>query len=329
MDVTVREGRSGLRDLSPEWTALAADDPAATVFHLPEFALVWADAFADDRSIRTIELRRGSALAGVVAMRLDDGGLRFLADPGLADYLGPVSRWEDRDLVAAAIIEAAVGLAGWDSFELGGLAADSGWAEALARAGKAAGMQVEERQLDACPRVHLGGPYAHYLESIPGKLRHEIRRKARRLEREVGGFSVRVAGGTALEDDLERFYSMHRSSDGPKGKFLHEGMASFFTGLARSFRERGWLRLAFLEAEGRPLAGLFGFVHGGTWSVYNSAFDHAFRAVSPGMVLVAEAIHLAAEEGCDTFDFLRGTEEYKYRFGAADLPLLELTLRRP
>jgi CelD/BcsL family acetyltransferase involved in cellulose biosynthesis len=80
---------------------------------------------------------------------------------------------------------------------------------------------------------------------------------------------------------------------------------------------------------GEPWAGAISYSALGVWGVYNSAFDHARREPAPGMVLMGETIRLAAEEGCHTFDFLRGAEPYKYRFGASDVPLAALTLRKP
>ena len=46
------------------------------------------------------------------------------------------------------------------------------------------------------------------------------------------------------------------------------------------------------------------------------------------MVLTAAAIERAIDLGRAEFDFLRGNEEYKYRFGAVDRPIYHLTLRR-
>ena len=54
----------------------------------------------------------------------------------------------------------------------------------------------------------------------------------------------------------------------------------------------------------------------------------AFSALSPGVVLTAAAIERAIALGRSEFDFLRGNEEYKYRFGAVDRPIYHLTLRR-
>lgn len=179
-----------------------------------------------------------------------------------------------------------------------------------------------------CPRIAIAGSYEDYLTALPGKLRHEIRRKARRLERDLGPFELRTSTSETLESDLEAFYGMHRSSQGPKGKFLHPGMASYFSALARAASAAGWLRLVWLERGGTPVAAMLGFARAGVWSAYNSAYEHSLSAVAPGMVLAAEAVRLATEEGCATFDLLRGSEEYKYRLGAVDIAVVRMDLRR-
>lgn len=209
------------------------------------------------------------------------------------------------------------------------LASDTGWPEAFTRAAKAAGYAVtEERGTDACPRVQIPGSYDAYLQSLPGKLRHEIQRKARRLTRDAGPYEIRLSTEHTLDDDLESFFAMHRSSDGPKGRFMHEGMATFFGSFAWMLFSQGWLRVALLEIDGEPWAGCYGYSYRGVWGVWNSAYDHRRRELAPGMVLMGECMRLAAEEGCTSFDFLRGTEPYKYRFGASDVPLVRLTAER-
>ncbi|MCI0632977.1 MAG: GNAT family N-acetyltransferase, partial [Actinobacteria bacterium] len=252
----------------------------------------------------------------------------FAGDHDTTDYRGPVGAPEDRDEIAAAVL-AAVADDAWTSFDMDGLAADSGWVDALTAAAKDAGHSVSETADEACPRVAI--PHAsfdEYLASIPGKLRHEILRKARRLERDGGPFQVRLATEATLDDDLEKFFALHRSSDGPKGRFMHEGMATFFGSFAWMLFSQGWLRLALLEIADVTWAGVYAFRYGDSWDVWNSAFDHAKRELSPGMVLMGECIRLAAEEGCTVVDFLRGTEPYKYRFGAVDVPLVRLLVER-
>ncbi len=328
MRSVVHDDPSAFSALVGPWRELLGKDPAASVFHTPQYLAVWWSEFGSGADLRVIEVLDAETLRGIVAaMRRADGVFGFAGDRDSTDYRGPVSTPEDRDAVAGAVLDAVAG-DDWRVFEMEGLAADSGWPEAFSRAAGERGFSVSQSETDACPRVVIPGSWDAYMASLPGKLRHEINRKARRLERDAGPYTVRMATEETLDDDLDAFFEMHRSSDGPKGRFMHEGMATFFGSFAWMLFSQGWLRLATLEVEGEPWAGVYGFRSGSDWDVWNSAYDHRRRELSPGMVLMGECIRLAAEEGCTIFDFLRGAEPYKYRFGAVDMPLIRLEVGR-
>jgi hypothetical protein len=216
MDVSVRRDDAALSDLSSEWMTLWAADPTATVFHTPQYArAAWETELGADRAFAQITMRRDDELAGLVNVTIDpDETLRFLGNAAVTDYLGPISRAADRDAVAGTFVRAVSEL-DWARAELLGLATDSGWPEAIARAAKSAGFSVTEERHDVCPRIDISGGFDAYLASLNGKLRHEIRRKERRLEREAGEYTIRLSDTGTLEADLRRFYEMHRSSSGP------------------------------------------------------------------------------------------------------------------
>jgi CelD/BcsL family acetyltransferase involved in cellulose biosynthesis len=74
-----------------------------------------------------------------------------------------------------------------------------------------------------------------------------------------------------------------------------------------------------VAAKGDEVVGvLLGFWSKGWFGAYQSGWDPAYAPHSIGSVLVANAVRNAAEHGAHTFDFLRGAESYKYRFGAFD-----------
>jgi len=75
-------------------------------------------------------------------------------------------------------------------------------------------------------------------------------------------------------------------------------------------------------------AGTIGFAFGGTFFLYNSAFDREMQQLGPGMVLVGEDIRLAIEDGCRAFDLLKGDYAYKYRFGAKAREVRRLLVTR-
>jgi CelD/BcsL family acetyltransferase involved in cellulose biosynthesis len=179
------------------------------------------------------------------------------------------------------------------------------------------------------PFLPLPGSYDEYLERLPSKLRHEIKRKARRLEAEVGPWHICLGTPETLEAFLDRFVDLHRTSEGPKGVFMQPGMEIFFRRLGEAFLPRGIFSLTFIEtAEHLKLAGSIGFRFEGTTSLYNSAFDRAYQPVSPGMVLVAEDIRIAIEAGSSAFDMLKGDYAYKYRFGAVPRAIKRLVVTR-
>jgi CelD/BcsL family acetyltransferase involved in cellulose biosynthesis len=205
----------------------------------------------------------------------------------------------------------------WDRADLWGLADDRGWYELLTDAAASADLSVEEApdHDGVAPFLALPGSWDAYLEGLGAKLRHEIKRKARKLEAEAGPYRIVTADPSTLIPMLDRFVELHRMSEGPKGVFLVPGMEIFFRRLGEAFAD-GTFRLTMIEVGGHLAAGTIGFVDDGTSFLYNSAFDRSWGALAPGMVLVGEDIRLAIDAGCTGFDLLKGDYAYKYRFGA-------------
>jgi CelD/BcsL family acetyltransferase involved in cellulose biosynthesis len=322
-----------------EWELLLDEDPAATLFQGPRFLGVWHQVLGQRTTPRIHTVRDGDGrLLGVIPEgHVREGSptgpvevRRFLGGTEVTDYLGPVSRPEDRADVADAYVRHLAEDRDWDDAVLGGLAVDSGWGDAFVRAAGEHGLTVFERDTeDVCPRVDLTGGYDAYLGRLKGKLRQEMARKARKLARDAGELEVIAVPAEQVEDELEAFLELARDSEPEKaGFFTREVLQEWFRELTREFAADGTLRLHRLEVGGMPGAMTVSLVHGREWGVYNSAFDPALAALGPGMVLKGQLIELAAAEGCLVYDLLRGDEAYKYQFGAEDRVVERLTLVR-
>ena len=70
--------------------------------------------------------------------------------------------------------------------------------------------------------------------------------------------------------------------------------------------------------DGRITGVLYGFSWKDTFAAYQWGWDPVWARFSMGSVLTYQAVRFAACAGARTLDFLRGTEAYKYRFGAVD-----------
>jgi CelD/BcsL family acetyltransferase involved in cellulose biosynthesis len=316
-----------------DWSTLATADPAGTFFHTPQYLkLYWEEFGAEPDHLLLAFAEEDGVSVGAAAFELAGTTLRFLGGTEVTDYLGPVALPEAQPGVAKELFAALDRLDTWTDADLRGQPVDRAWLGLLAEAAEARGFGVEvaEEPNGVAPFLTLPGSYDEYLERLPAKLRHEIKRKARRLEAEVGPWHLCLATQDNLEEFLDRFVELHHTSEGPKGVFLQPGMEIFFRRLGEAFLPRGIFNLTFIELEGhRKLAGTIGFRYEGTSSLYNSAFDRAFEAVSPGMVLVAEDIRIAIEAGSSGFDLLKGDYAYKYRFGAEPRALRRILVTRP
>ena len=314
-----------------DWSNLVTADPAGTFFHTPQFLKLYWEEFGErpEHLLLAFGEVEGTQV-GAVAFERFDTTLRFLGGTEVTDYMGPVSVPELGDAFARELFAALGRRDDWAVADLRSLAEDKPWLERLGEAAAAQGFSVEvtDDQNGVAPFLEIPGSYEEYLARLPSKLRHEIRRKARRLESEVGPYHVTVATEATLLDDLDLFVELHKSSEGPKGVFLQPGMEIFFRRLGEAFLHRGIFSLTFIEANGVKMAGTIGFRFEGTYSLYNSAFDTRSRRLSPGMVLVAEDIRIAIEGGCSAFDLLKGDYAYKYRFGAHPRSIRRLIVSR-
>jgi CelD/BcsL family acetyltransferase involved in cellulose biosynthesis len=314
-----------------DWSGSVEADPAGTIFHTPGFLKIYWEEFGveTDGLLLAFGEHEGRQVAAC-AFELAGSTLRFLGGTEVVDYLGPVAEPEAASAFAAELWAALLKRDGWDEADLRGLPADSAWLRRLKEAAGGHGLTLEETadQNGVAPFIDLPGAWDEYLQALPAKLRHEIRRKAKKLEAETGPFAIETADEGTLAAFLDRFVELHRLSEGPKGVFMVPGMEIFFRRLGEALCANGMFRLTFVRVAGELAAGTIGFSYRKTYSLYNSAFDRRWQQLSPGMVLVAEDIRAAIEEGSARFDLLKGDYPYKYRFGAKRRAVRRLIVRR-
>lgn len=321
------------------WHAVIEADPLGTFFHTPEYLEVWADVLGTRATIHVHEVVVDGATVGVVPVALQREGsptgplevVRFMGGSEVTDYPGPVADPAHRETVVATYLDRLVADGDWDEFVAAGLVVGSGWDELWLEHAERRGMTtLGAAPDDVCPRVDLTGGFGAYLDRLPGKLRHELRRKARKLARDAGDLTLVEVAPADMDEALTRFFAFNTETTDDKGRFFSsDEMQAWFRGLAARLAGDGAFRLHELHVGGIPGAACVSLVHGEEWGLYNSAFDEALAMLAPGMVIIGELLEVAAEEGCTAFDLLRGDEEYKYRFGAEDRELLTAAFQHP
>ncbi len=183
----------------------------------------------------------------------------------------------------------------------------------------------ELSQTDSSPYLLLDKDFGGFLARLTRKSRHELKRKLNRAERLTqGALTVKEGYG-----QLESFLHLHRRSHPEKAIFMQGRMERFFRLLCASLDESGMLWLASLTLGDRVLASILQIRFSGVAHLYNSGYDPDVSELSPGLVLIARCVAQACDQGLSEYDFLRGTERYKYDLGGVDRPVYRLTWPAP
>lgn len=346
MKLTLYSQESGFAALQMHWNELLARSRFNTIFLTWEWQTVWWRCLGAARGpLVLLSAHEDDRLLGILPLYLTDDGQRSLQVIGcieVADYLDLIVEKGREEHLYSAFLDwlagdtTATGAAApeWDLLDLCNQPDASLAHTLLPELARARGWDAAAVQEDVCPIVDLPPAepdgWEAYLAALDKKERHEIRRKLRRVEREVPDLSFRVVtGGDEVQSAVDDFIRLHRLSSRDKDEFMSEEMQAFFHEMAAVTAEQGWLRLFFLDAEGQPVATYFCFAYNDDLLVYNSGFDpQAGPQLSYGWVLLGKIIQYAIEQGFRRLDFLQGDEDYKHRFGGVDAPVFR-TLVRP
>lgn len=335
------------------WDALLAATARPTPFSRWTFHRAWWDAYAATAEARYLVCRRPDSQDVVAIVPLMSretapgsqgasvsrpGRTVFMGASYHADYATFLCHPGDLSAVAEAVACELLRdpVATWDAIDLRRLRHDDpvlGAVEGAFR-GAVADPDLTVTQEDVCPVVTLpgSGDWEEYLGMLGKKARHEIRRKLRRAEA-AGPVRFRQLPLTSASADA--FIVLHQARWGEQGLFRETPDGD---------RSRRFLdRLTTLEAAEGPDAQLVlgevtvgdrvvfatvAFDDGATCYFYNAGMDPGAREYSPGVTGTAAYLRDRMAAGRSRFDFLRGSEPYKYEWGAVDEPVMQIVVTR-
>jgi len=177
---------------------------------------------------------------------------------------------------------------------------------------------------DVSPVIKLPKTWNDYLMSLTKKNRHEIRRKMRRLE-EAGDINIETTNTQNLRERISTFFALMIENK-EKKKFLTSDRKKFMSEIISDAIQNDYGDLNFLTVNGSYVATSFYFVQDSKISVYNSGFDQSFSELSVG--LLNHVLNIKKRiDTFEEFDFLRGSENYKFRLGCESKNLIKIEIR--
>ena len=330
----------GLQPIAAEWNALLDVSASHVPFLRYEYLSTWWQTLGGGEwkqaGLAVVTAYQDGRLLGIAPLfaaqnRQDEPALLLLGSIEVSDYLDIIARPEDLPAFFAGLLPylASLEQPRWQVLDWYNLLEGSPSLPALAQAAAQLGWSFTQERLQHSPYIALPGDWETYLAGIDKKQRHEIRRKMRRLEE--SGLAMRwylVEDEATLAGEIEAFMDL-MAQDSDKAAFLTPPMRQLFTSVTRCAFQAQCLHLAFLEINGEKAAAYMNFDYLNRLWIYNSGVNHDYMEYSPGWVLLGYLLRWANEHNIKEFDFMRGDEEYKYRFGAIDRYVVRAVLRRP
>lgn len=158
------------------------------------------------------------------------------------------------------------------------------------------------------PILKLPSTVEKYLSELDGKSRHELRRKERK--------GRRLSLQSVKPGDIKILFDLMEKSSMKKKEFLSPDIKEFFKKIAFLFFREGWLRLKVAFIGDIPAACIFAFQMNSKIYLYNTGYNPEFHILSPGINSIFMDIKKAIESGYTVYNFLRGDERFKFKFGA-------------
>jgi len=320
-------------ELREEWQALVPMSQANLIFSTWEWHRTWWQAYCPGTLwMMTVRDDEG-ALVGLMPLFIAEGQVRMahlVGGDDVTDYLDIIAHRDHTGIVYAALAAYLAGSVQFEEVSLSNIREESPTRTVFAAALEAQGFMVTLTPLEVCPLFAVPETFEEYLNLLDSKQKSELRRKLRRAEgaEDMGWYIVDATHD--LNAQLDLFLELMASSHPDKAAFLRNPQhMAFFRTFMPIAMERGWLQLAFQTYENEAIAAYLNFDYNGDILIYNSGLrPDRYGALSPGIVLLVNLIQWAIEHRRRTFNFLRGSEPYKYHMGGRDTTVYRLQATR-
>lgn len=173
--------------------------------------------------------------------------------------------------------------------------------------------------------INLPASWEDYEVRHGPKWRNAMRRHRRAFTAEHAGIATQEGERMTIDEKMKEFRALHAMQ-------WAEGISSFITDASWRFhqrlaarwlpQQRAWMPL--LEADGKVVAALYGFVEREQFFQYQSGWERSLAKLSPGKMVIRLAVDCCIQRGLKMYDMLPGDYEYKRQWCDGSRWLLDL-----
>ncbi len=316
-----------LLQLKTEWSQLLESSPEVTPFQLPAWLLTWWRHFGGSE-LHTFVFRNSSKLVGIIpCFRHEWEGKRQLTllGSGISDYLEPAIGEAHHAEAMNVLAEFLRRDRDWDICNWQDLNVNTPLQ--LLTSGDEFTVSLQP-DTDCAETIFRGG-FGQWYERRPHGLRRNVRRYLERA-RSIGEpeFCVIREAEPELVEALIALHAARWQKRGESGMIARNCSALFLREVLASFAARDMLRFFILRFRGEVAAVIAAFPYRNALFSYLSAFDPQYEQLGFGRILLYYSLRHAFQLRYQSWNFLRGSEPYKFDWGARRIPKCRVIVTR-
>lgn len=310
------------QELSLPWNDLLEQSSSNTIFLSWEWLFSWAECYLNrDRELFILAVYENEELLGVAPWYLSRqrvyrfikySRVEFLGTPESAsDYLDVFIRRGKEKEVAYRIYDFLLREArsSWDCLTFRDVPVESPFFFHFMNRIEEEGKYAEIGRGSTCPISSRPTGTDDLFQNVSQHRRKRFNRELKLLTNDGGIDHRSISSGEEFTDALRELFSFHEKQKEFKDKQLYLFLEKF---IARC-RGRNIVEIDLLTHQGKSIAGLLHLRHRDTLSLYLMVTDKGFNPkISIGNVLVGLSMKRAFEGDIATYDFLKGSEQYKF-----------------
>jgi CelD/BcsL family acetyltransferase involved in cellulose biosynthesis len=310
--------------LRQPWNDIYFRSQTGLLFSSPDWAEAWWRHFDEGSTLFAGTIEEQGKVIGIAPLRMKEGVVHFIGSDNLFDFQDFVIENGREEVFYGALLQYLSEIKPV-TLDLAPLLPGSSAHRLLVPLARERGLDVTCTPDDVTVSLDLPADLPSYLALLSGKQRHELLRKERRLNEE-GDVRYRVKD-RAEGADIKLFLEFFRESREDKNKFLTPPVELFMRDIISSAETSGILRLGILELNAAPIAATLCFEYQGGMYLYNSGYSPDYRWLSAGLLSKYYSIRDSIGKGKSRYDFLRGSEKYKFHLGGTETGLFRCIIK--
>jgi CelD/BcsL family acetyltransferase involved in cellulose biosynthesis len=327
LDLQIYTNISSLESLASQWNTLVDNSVYPNVFLRWEWVSTWWKWFGQKRSLNVVVIRDDNNVVGIVpwyivqkTMGFAGRMLKYIGSGGLTypEYLGPiVHRDYLNPVICKLLCYLRLSSSTWDVIEFPDVPPDdSGTNELIKELSKVYPFLLHPGEV--CVYVELPETFNMLLTRLSSQSRWHKKKQLRRVREECKAKLEILEDVQTVRQTFPTMVKLSVSSRTRLGQFspfINECYSGFHQETIDRFCHSAIIRIYLLKFHDHPVAFMYGFLYQCKYYAFQTGFNNSEVKYSPGDALLQMVLEHLISQHIREFDYLRGEESYKSKFG--------------